>query len=80
MEDEYNVKVTLTSETTGGEFSTDEKVVIEFDATDATYEVVLEKVELLLKAMGYVFDGRRVGMIDEGTGKPAVLNTFTVHV
>jgi hypothetical protein len=66
MEDDYKVTVSLSSSTVG---STDEKfpdstVIIEFDATDVQISAVLRKFQDLLNAMGYVTDGRHLGLID----------------
>lgn len=63
--DDYRVNVTFMSHTTGdGDTVKDSTVQINFDATDATYNELIEKFELFLHAMGYVFDGRHLAMVE----------------
>ena len=62
---EYKVKVTFTVETVGSTQSEypDNKVTIEFDATDANKSVMHDKYRDLLSVMGYLPHGRVV--VDE---------------
>ena len=61
-EDNYKVKVTLKVESTGhhDDKFPDHTGVIEFDATDVHYEVVLEQFKKFLTMMDYV-----IGIDDE---------------
>jgi len=64
--DDYRVTVTLMADTVGdGETIKDNAVQINFDATDATYNELIEKFELFLHAMGYVFTGKHLAMVEE---------------
>ena len=66
MEDKYKVSVTMGFSQTGhnDEKFPDTEMGMKFDATDANIETMCLQFEILLKSMGYIFDGRHLEMVD----------------
>jgi hypothetical protein len=64
--DNYHVDCSFSFNQTGhhDERFPDTNMIMTFDATDATIDTMCRQFETLLRAMGYVFDGRHLAMVD----------------
>jgi azurin len=66
MEDNYHVDCTLSfvSSNHNDDQFPDTRMEMTFNATDVNIDTMCRQFEILLKGMGYVFDGRHLEMID----------------